>query len=246
LKPTWGGEVIVNQVLQVKDLSSGYGKVTILRDINFQIEENEVVAIIGSNGAGKTTLLKTISKLISPFAGEIIFEGQNITKFPPHLISQAGITHVPEGGKLFPNMTVYENLLMGTYRNRKKIKSNTLEEIYEIFPILKKRENQLARTLSGGEKKMLSIGRSLASQPRFLMLDEPSQGLAPKLVDDIYQKLSILKKKGLTMLLIEQNINYALQFAERAYVLENGKIVMEGNSKELLNSEHVKKHYLGI
>jgi len=246
LKPTWGGEVIVNQVLQVKDLSSGYGKVTILRDINFQIEENEVVAIIGSNGAGKTTLLKTISKLISPFTGEIIFEGQNITKFPPHLISQAGITHVPEGGKLFPNMTVYENLLMGTYRNRKKIKSNTLEEIYEIFPILKKRENQLAKTLSGGEKKMLSIGRSLASQPRFLMLDEPSQGLAPKLVDDIYQKLSILKKKGLTMLLIEQNINYALQFAERAYVLENGKIVMEGNSKELLNSEHVKKHYLGI
>ncbi|MCK4241481.1 MAG: ABC transporter ATP-binding protein [Candidatus Atribacteria bacterium] len=236
----------MNQVLQVKDLSSGYGKVTILRDINFQIEENEVVAIIGSNGAGKTTLLKTISKLISPFTGEIIFEGQNITKFPPHLISQAGVAHVPEGGKLFSNMTVYENLLMGTYRNRKKIKKDTLEEIYEIFPVLKKRENQLAKTLSGGEKQMLSIGRSLASQPRFLMLDEPSQGLAPKLVDDIYQKLSILKKKGLTMLLIEQNINYALQFAERAYVLENGKIVMEGNSKELLNSEHVKKHYLGI
>jgi len=236
----------LNQVLQVKDLSSGYGKVTILRDINFQIEENEVVAFIGSNGAGKTTLLKTISKLISPFTGEIIFEGQNITKYPPHLISRAGITHVPEGGKLFPNMTVYENLLMGTYKNRKKIKSNILEEIYEIFPILKKREKQLAKTLSGGEKQMLSIGRSLASQPRFLMLDEPSQGLAPKLVDDIYQKLSILKKKGITILLIEQNINYALQFAERAYVLENGKIVMEGNSKELLNSEHVKKHYLGI
>ena len=246
MKPTWGGEAIVNQVLQVKDLSSGYGKVTILRDINFQIEENEVVAVIGSNGAGKTTLLKTISKLISPFTGEIIFEGQNITKYPPHLISRAGITHVPEGGKLFPNMTVYENLLMGTYKNRKKIKSNILEEIYKIFPILKKREKQLAKTLSGGEKQMLSIGRSLASQPKFIMLDEPSQGLAPKLVDDIYQKLSILKKKGLTMLLIEQNINYALQFAERAYVLENGKIVMEGNSKELLNSEHVKKHYLGI
>ena len=246
MKLTWGGEVIVNQVLQVKDLSSGYGKVTILRDINFQIEENEVVAVIGSNGAGKTTLLKTISKLISPFTGEIIFEGQNITKYPPHLISRAGITHVPEGGKLFPNMTVHENLLMGTYRNRKKIKSNILEEIYEIFPILKKREKQLAKTLSGGEKQMLSIGRSLASQPKFIMLDEPSQGIAPKLVDDIYQKLSILKKKGITMLLIEQNINYALQFAERAYVLENGKIVMEGNSKELLNSEHVKKHYLGI
>jgi len=236
----------MDQVLQVKDLSSGYGKVTILREISFQIEENEVVAIIGSNGAGKTTLLKTISKLISPFAGEIIFEGQNITKFPPHLISQAGIAHVPEGGKLFINMTVYENLLMGAYRNRKNVKKDILEEIYEIFPILKKREKQLAKTLSGGEKKMLTIGRSLANQPKFLMLDEPSQGLAPKLVDNIYQKLSILKKKGLTMLLIEQNINYALQFAERAYVLENGKIVMEGNSKELLNSEHIKKHYLGI
>ena len=246
MKLTWEGEVIMDQVLQVKDLSSGYGKVTILRDISFQIEENEVVAIIGSNGAGKTTLLKTISKLISPFAGEIIFEGQNITKFPPHLISQAGIAHVPEGGKLFINMTVYENLLMGTYRNRKNVKKDILEEIYEIFPILKKREKQLAKTLSGGEKKMLTIGRSLANQPKFLMLDEPSQGLAPKLVDNIYQKLSILKKKGLTMLLIEQNINYALQFAERAYVLENGKIVMEGNSKELLNSEHIKKHYLGI
>jgi len=236
----------MDQVLQVKDLSSGYGTVTILREISFQIEENEVVAIIGSNGAGKTTLLKTISKLISPFAGEIIFEGQNITKFPPHLISQAGIAHVPEGGKLFINMTVYENLLMGAYRNRKNVKKDILEEIYEIFPILKKREKQLAKTLSGGEKKMLTIGRSLANQPKFLMLDEPSQGLAPKLVDNIYQKLSILKKKGLTMLLIEQNINYALQFAERAYVLENGKIVMEGNSKELLNSEHIKKHYLGI
>ena len=130
----------MSQVLQVKELSSGYGKVTVLRDINFQIEENEVVAIIGSNGAGKTTLLKTISKLISPFAGEIIFEGQNITKYPPHLISRAGIAHVPEGGKLFINMSVYENLLMGTYRNRKKIKNNILKEIYEIFPILKKRD----------------------------------------------------------------------------------------------------------
>lgn len=236
----------MNQVLQIKDLSSGYGKVTILRDINFQIEENEVVAIIGSNGAGKTTLLKTISKLISPFAGEIIFEGQNITKWPPHLISQAGIAHVPEGGKLFPNMTVYENLLMGMYRNRKKIKKDILEEIFEIFPILKNREKQMAKTLSGGEKQMLSVGRGLAGQPKFLMLDEPSQGLAPKLIDSIYQKLSILKKKGLTMLLIEQNIIYALQFAGRAYVLENGKIVMKGNSKELLNSEHIKKHYLGI
>ena len=237
---------MVKQVLQIKDLSSGYGKVTVLRDINFQIVENEVVAVLGSNGAGKTTLLKTISKLISPFTGEIIFEGQNITSYPPYLVAQAGIAHVPEGGKLFVNMTVYENLLMGIYRNRKKVKEDILEEIYEIFPILRERKNQLARTLSGGEKQMLSIGRGLASQPKFIMLDEPSQGLAPKLVDEIYQKLSILKKRGITILLIEQNINYALQFAERGYVLENGKIVMEGESKELLNSEHIKKHYLGI
>jgi len=237
----------VNQILQVRNLSSGYGKVTVLRDINFQLKEEEVVAIIGSNGAGKTTVLRTISKIISPFSGEVFFEGENITKLPAHLVAQAGIAHVPEGGRLFPNMTVYENLLMGTYRNRKnKIKSNVLEEIYEVFPILKEREKQLAKTLSGGERQMLSIGRSLASQPKFLMLDEPSQGLAPKLIDDIYHKLSTLKKKGLTMLLIEQNIIYALRFAQKAYLLENGRVVMEGNSKDLLKSEHIKKHYLGL
>jgi branched-chain amino acid transport system ATP-binding protein len=236
----------LKQVLQVKDLSSGYGNITILRDINFQVEENEVVAIIGSNGAGKTTLLKTISNLIPATAGDIIFQGKDIVKYPPHIISQLGIAHVQEGGKLFMNMTVYENLLMGTYKNRKYFQKDVLEDIYQIFPILKKREKQLAKTLSGGEKQMLAIGRSLASQPKFIMLDEPSLGLAPKLVDEIYYKLSILKKKGLTILLIEQNINYALQIAERAYVLENGKIVMEGNSKELLKDEHIKKHYLGI
>lgn len=236
----------MNQILQVKNLSSGYGRVTVLRDINFQIKEEEVVAIIGSNGAGKTTVLRTISKIISPFSGEVFFEGKNITQLPAHLVAQTGIAHVPEGGRLFPNMTVYENLLMGTYRNRKKIKSNILEEIYEVFPILKEREKQLAKTLSGGERQMLSIGRSLASQPKFLMLDEPSQGLAPKLIDDIYHKLSTLKKKGLTMLLIEQNIIYALRFAQRAYLLENGRVVMEGDSKELLKSEHIKKHYLGL
>ncbi|MDD3656611.1 MAG: ABC transporter ATP-binding protein [Atribacterota bacterium] len=236
----------MKQVLQVKDLSSGYGNITILRDINFQVEENEVVAIIGSNGAGKTTLLKTISNLIPATAGDIIFQGKDIVKYPPHIISQLGIAHVQEGGKLFMNMTVYENLLMGTYKNRKYFQKDVLEDIYQIFPILKKREKQLAKTLSGGEKQMLAIGRSLASQPKFIMLDEPSLGLAPKLVDEIYYKLSILKKKGLTILLIEQNINYALQIAERAYVLENGKIVMEGNSKELLKDEHIKKHYLGI
>ena len=236
----------MNPMLHVNEISSGYGKITILRDIDFQVNENEVVAIIGSNGAGKTTLLKTISNLIPATAGKILFQGKDIVKFPPHTIAQLGIAHIPEGGKLFANMTVYENLLMGTYNHRKNFKKAVLEEIYQIFPVLKKRENQLAKTLSGGEKQMLSIGRGLASQPRFIMLDEPSQGIAPKLVDDIYNKLSILKEKGLTVLLIEQNINYALHLAERAYVLENGKIVMDGDSKELLNSEHIKKHYLGL
>lgn len=236
----------MNQVLKVKDVSSGYGKVTILRDVSFQVEENEVVAVIGSNGAGKTTLLKTISNLVSARAGEIIFQGKDIIKNPSHKIAQLGIAHVQEGGKLFVNMTVYENLLMGTYKNRKHFQKEVLDEVYQIFPILKKRENQLAGTLSGGEKQMLAIGRGLASQPTFLMLDEPSLGLAPKLVDEIYHKLSILKEKGLTILLIEQNINYALQFVKRAYVLENGKIVMEGESNKLLKSEHIKKHYLGL
>lgn len=236
----------MNPMLHVNEISSGYGKITILRDIDFQVNENEVVAIIGSNGAGKTTLLKTISNLIPATAGTILFQGKDIVKLPPHTITQLGIAHIPEGGKLFANMTVYENLLMGTYNHRKNFQKAVLEEIYQIFPVLKKRENQLAKTLSGGEKQMLSIGRGLASQPKFIMLDEPSQGIAPKLVDDIYNKLSILKEKGLTVLLIEQNINYALHLAERAYVLENGRIVMDGDSKELLNSEHIKKHYLGL
>jgi len=246
LKPIWEGGAILNPMLHVNEISSGYGKITILRDINFQVKENEVVAIIGSNGAGKTTLLKTISNLIPATTGKILFQGKDIVKFPPHMITQLGIAHIPEGGKLFANMTVYENLLMGTYNHRKNFQKSVLEEIYQIFPVLKKREKQLAKTLSGGEKQMLSIGRGLASQPKFIMLDEPSQGIAPKLVDDIYNKLSILKEKGLTILLIEQNINYALHLAERAYVLENGKIVMDGSSEELLNSEHIKKHYLGL
>lgn len=192
----------MNPILHVSGISSGYGKITILRDIDFYVEENEVVAIVGSNGAGKTTLLKTISNLIPASSGNILFENQDIVKKPPHIISQLGIAHIPEGGKLFGNMTVYENLLMGTYNHRKNFKKEVLEDIYQIFPVLKKRENQLARTLSGGEKQMLSIGRGLASQPKFVMLDEPSQGIAPKLVDDIYSKLTILKEKGLTILLI--------------------------------------------
>ena len=191
----------MKQVLQVKDLSSGYGNITILRDINFQVEENEVVAIIGSNGAGKTTLLKTISNLIPATAGDIIFQGKDIVKYPPHIISQLGIAHVQEGGKLFMNMTVYENLLMGTYKNRKNFQKDVLEDIYQIFPILKKREKQLAKTLSGGEKQMLAIGRGLASKPKFIMLDDPPI-LAPRVVKFI---INYHLKKRPYHSLIEQN-----------------------------------------
>lgn len=233
-------------MLRINEISSGYGKIGILREISFQVKENEVVAILGSNGAGKTTLLKTISNLIPATSGSVVFQNREITQYPSHTISQLGIAHVPEGGRLFSNMTVYDNLLMGAYNYRKTFRKEFLEEVYNIFPILKDRKKQLAKTLSGGEKQMLSIGRALAGQPKFIMLDEPSQGIAPKLIDEIYNKLTILKEKGLTVLLIEQNVNHALHLAERAYVLENGKIVMDGDSKELLKNDHIKKHYLGL
>jgi len=236
----------MSDVLQVKELSAGYGKVPVLWDVSFHVGEGEVVAIIGPNGAGKTTLLKTISGLIRPAAGEILFDGRNIAGWPPHLVTRAGIAHVPEGGRLFPNMSVRENLLMGAYGNRESLRSGVLEEVYEMFPVLRERHSQMARTLSGGEKQMLAIGRGLASRPQFLMLDEPSLGLAPKLVDAIYERLHALRERGLTVLLVEQNVHYALELADRGYVLENGRIVMEGTGQELARSEHIKKHYLGL
>ncbi len=236
----------MTEVLQVKGLNAGYGRVPVLWDVSFHVDEGEVVAIIGPNGAGKTTLLKTISGLVRPTAGEIIFQGQNIEGWPPHDVTRIGVAHVPEGGRLFPNMSVQENLFMGAYGNRASLKSGVLDEIYEMFPVLRERHNQMARTLSGGEKQMLAIGRGLASRPKFLMLDEPSLGLAPKLVDAIYEKLHLLRERGLTVLLVEQNVNYALELADRGYVLENGRIVMEGAGRELARSEHIKRHYLGL
>jgi branched-chain amino acid transport system ATP-binding protein len=236
----------VSQTLQVKNLSAGYGKIPVLRDVSFHIDEGEVVAVIGPNGAGKTTLLKTISGLIKPSAGQIIFEGQGIQDMSPHEVARAGISHIPEGRRLFDNMTVMENLLMGAYARRDNLKHGVLDEVFEMFPILKEREKQKAKDLSGGQKQMLAVGRGLVSKPALMMLDEPSLGLAPILVDAIYEKLQALKERGLTVLLIEQNVNYALEFASRAYVLENGHIVMEGSSEELASSEHIKQHYLGL
>jgi branched-chain amino acid transport system ATP-binding protein len=234
------------EILKIENLTSGYGKVTVLQGVCLRVNRGEVVAVIGPNGAGKSTLLKTISGLVKPITGQILFNGKRIDQFPPHLIAKEGIAHVPEGGRLFPNMSVWENLLMGGYANRETLKSGILAKVFQIFPVLEERKNQYARTLSGGEKQMLAIGRGLTMDPSFLMLDEPSLGLAPKLVEAIYEELEKLRNSGLTLLLVEQNTTYALDLADRAYVLENGKIVLEGPGKELQENEHIKRHYLGL
>ncbi|MFQ6099810.1 MAG: ABC transporter ATP-binding protein [Anaerolineae bacterium] len=236
----------MRELLEVSGLNVGYGKVPILHDVTFHIHEGEVVAVIGPNGAGKSTLLKTISGLLKPYSGKIIFGGRNIERTAPHAVAKAGISHVPEGGRPFVNMTVRDNLLMGAYGNRENLKDGVLDEVFEIFPVLKERQNQLAKTLSGGERQMLAIGRGLASRPSLMMLDEPSLGLAPRLVDEIYQKLQTLRELGLTVLLVEQNIAYALELADRGYVLENGHIAMEGSGEELAQNVHIKAHYLGL
>jgi branched-chain amino acid transport system ATP-binding protein len=233
-------------ILQVESLCAGYGKIPILDSVLFHVEEGEVVAVIGPNGAGKSTLLKAISGLVRPTGGSILFQGRDIAGLAPHAVARGGISYVPEGGRLFPNMTVLENLYMGAYSNRGNLKSGVLEEVFGIFGVLEKRSRQYARTLSGGEKQMLAIGRGLVARPRLLMLDEPSLGIAPKLVDDIYERLAILKAKGLTVLLVEQNMTCSLELADRGYVLENGRIVMEGSGAELSADPHIKKHYLGL
>jgi branched-chain amino acid transport system ATP-binding protein len=235
----------MKETLRVEGLHAGYGKVPILRDVSLHVDEGEIVAVIGPNGAGKSTLLKTISGLITPTAGRIAFNGQPIQGMAPHLVAMAGISHIPEGRRLFENMTVMENLIMGAYANRDDLE-HKLQEVFEMFPILQERETQKARDLSGGQKQMLALGRGLVSRPILMMLDEPSLGLAPILVDSTYDKMTALRERGLTVLLVEQNVNYALEFATRAYVIENGRIVMEGSSEELSRSEHVKKHYLGL
>lgn len=236
----------MNDLLKVSDLNAGYGKVPVLHNVELRVAEGEVVAVIGPNGAGKSTLLKTISGLIEPYSGQITFAGERYEGAAPHDVTQAGISHVPEGGRLFTNMSVEENLLMGGYGNREGLRSGVLEEVYEIFPVLRERRHQLAKTLSGGERQMLAIGRGLTARPKLLMLDEPSLGLAPKLIDAIYEKLHALRELGLTVLLVEQNTGYALDLAGRGYVLENGHIVMEGTGDALAHDDHVRECYLGL
>jgi branched-chain amino acid transport system ATP-binding protein len=233
-------------MLEVIHVNTFYGKIQALWDINLKINTAEIVALIGANGAGKSTLLKTISGIIRPSSGSILFLGKRIDNLAPHEIVEMGISHVPEGGHPFPEMTVRENLELGAYPYQSwKQKNDTLKEVFQIFPRLKERQNQLARTLSGGEKQMLAMGRGLMSRPKLCLLDEPSYGLAPKTVLELFQVIKTLRDRGLTILLVEQNVKRTLETADRAYVIENGRIALEGKSSDLLQNEHVKAAYLG-
>ncbi|AEG15029.1 ABC transporter ATP-binding protein [Desulfofundulus sp. TPOSR] len=233
-------------ILQVKDLEVYYGSIRALQGISFYVEKGEIVTLIGANGAGKSTTLRTISGLLIPRQGEIYFQGQKINRTPAHQIVRMGISHVPEGRQIFPNLTVMENLLMGAYtrRNRSEVQES-LEEVLNRFPRLRERAKQLAGTLSGGEQQMLAMGRGLMSKPTLLILDEPSMGLSPLLVEEIFEIIKNINQQGTTVLLVEQNAYMALQIAHRAYVLETGRIVLSGTSAEIQANPQIRSAYLG-
>jgi len=234
-------------MLEVKNISAGYGMIQILWDISFKIKEKEIVSIIGPNGAGKSTLVKTITGLLPVKNGIIKFKDENIEKLPPYEIVKKGLASIPEGRDIFPKMTVEENLLLGAYtiKDKQKVK-DTKERICQIFPVLHKKEKSIAQTLSGGEQQMLVIGRSLMLNPELLILDEPSLGLAPIIVAKVLDTLREINDEGVAILLVEQNIRDSLNIADRGYVLEEGKIIIEGEGRELLSNEHIKEVYLGI
>ncbi|MCX8151069.1 MAG: ABC transporter ATP-binding protein [Candidatus Bathyarchaeota archaeon] len=234
-------------MLEVKNLSAGYGMVQILWDVSFHIKEKEIVSIIGPNGAGKTTLVKTIMALLPAKDGTIQFKGEEIQNLPTYEIVKKGVTMIPEGREIFPKLTVEENLQLGAYsvKNKEKIK-DTQEKLYQIFPVLKKKQKALAQTLSGGEQQMLVICRSLMSNPQLLILDEPSLGLAPIIVEKVLDTITKINEDGVTVLLVEQNIRDSLNISNRGYVLEEGKIIIDGKSRELLSNSHIKEVYLGL
>lgn len=233
-------------MLEVKDLQVFYGMIQAIKGISFEVNEGETVALIGANGAGKTTTLHTITGLLSPKKGSVVFEGKEITKVPAHKIVSLGMAHVPEGRRVFAQLSVYQNLKMGAYTRKDKAEiDEMLETVYKRFPRLKERQNQMAGTLSGGEQQMLAMGRALMSKPKVVLLDEPSMGLSPILVNEIFDIIQSLNKAGTTVLLVEQNAKKALSIADRAYVLETGRIVQSGDAQVLLNDESIKKAYLG-
>lgn len=233
-------------MLEVKNLEVYYGMIQAIKGISFEVNEGEVISLIGANGAGKTTTLHAVTGLIAPRAGQIIFEGKDITKVPGHKLVSMGIAHVPEGRRVFSQLSVYENLKLGAYTRKDKNEiEETLEHIYMRFPRLKERKNQLAGTLSGGEQQMLAMGRALISRPRIILMDEPSMGLSPIYVNEIFNIIKEVSQSGTTVLLVEQNAKKALSIADRAYVLETGCISLSGKAADLLNDASVKKAYLG-
>lgn len=234
-------------MLWVKNLYVSYSDIRIIEDVSFDVQKNEIVAIIGANGAGKTTLLRAISRLIPIEKGEILFKDKKLHLEKPHNLIKYGIAHIPEARRLFTEMTVEENLLMGAlYRESKRKRKQTLESIYEIFPKLKERRKQIAGTLSGGEQQMVAIGRGLMSLPELIIFDEPSLGLAPIIVKEMFSIIFNLKKQGKTILIVEQNVNQTLHIADRGYVLETGKITLQDEAQKLLKNDYIKKAYLGI
>jgi len=233
-------------LLKINNLTVGYDDLIILRQISLEIEQGQIVALIGANGAGKTTTLRTVSGLLRARKGQILFDGASIHTWPSHKIVKAGLIQVPEGRHLFRDMTVLENLQLGAYRRGKKNRSQMLEQVFDIFPKLAERRNQQAGTLSGGERQMLAIGRALMAQPRLLMLDEPSLGLAPMIVHDIFRIIQEIRDAGTTILIVEQNAVQTLGIADWGYVLENGKIVLGGTGSELLENEQIRVAYLGL
>ena len=233
-------------MLEIKDLQVYYGMIQAIKGVSFEVREGEVIALIGANGAGKTTILHTITGLLSPGAGSVIFEGKDITKVPAHKIVSMGMAHVPEGRRVFAQLSVLQNLKMGAYTRKDKEEiEQTLRTVYDRFPRLEERQNQMAGTLSGGEQQMLAMGRALMSHPRIILMDEPSMGLSPIFVNEIFDIIEQVSKSGTTVLLVEQNAKKALSIADRAYVLETGNIVLEGKAQELLNDASIKKAYLG-
>ena len=233
-------------MLEIRDLEVYYGMIQAIKGVSFEVNQGEVIALIGANGAGKTTILHTITGLLSPKKGSVIFEGKDITKIPAHKIVSQGMAHVPEGRRVFADLSVYENLKMGAFTRKNKNEfEEILRKVYDRCPRLEERKNQMAGTLSGGEQQMLAMGRALMSKPSIILMDEPSMGLSPILVNEIFDIIQEVSKSGTTVLLVEQNAKKALSIADRAYVLETGKIVLDGKAEDLLNDDSIKKAYLG-
>jgi len=240
------GEKSVMAMLEIKDLQVYYGVIQAIKGISFTVNEGEIIALIGANGAGKTTILHTISGLIPAKTGSVKFMDKELTKTAPHKIVQMGMAHVPEGRRIFQELSVYENLKLGAYTRKDKAEiEQSLQTVYGRFPRLEERKKQVAGTLSGGEQQMLAMGRALMSRPKIILMDEPSMGLSPLLVSEIFDIIKSINESGTTVLLVEQNAKKALSIADRAYVLETGNIVLEGGAKDLMNDDSIKKAYLG-